>query len=169
MALLALGRVLSGRVVVRGTSMLPGLEDGQLLAVDWLAYVLTDPARGDLVVFERTEDGGGRQLKRTIGLPGEKVRIAEGRVWIDGLELKEPYLSDRPRTRGVEEGEWRVGDGEVFVLGDNRVSSTDSRAYGPVPKGRIEGRAWLRYRPLRFLGGAVRGDEPTPGRSGRVR
>ncbi len=168
MVLLAVGRMLSGRVVVRGTSMLPGLEDGQLLAVDWLAYALSEPARGDVVVLERTGDGVGRQLKRIIGLPGEKVRTAEGRVWIDGLELEEPYLGDRPKTSGYEEGEWSVGAGEAFVLGDNRVSSTDSRTYGPVPKERIEGRAWLRYRPVGLLG-AGRTGEPTPGRSERGR
>ena len=131
--------------------MLPGLEDGQRLAVDWLAYVLSEPARGDVIVLERTGDGGGRQLKRIIGLPGEKVRTAEGRVWIDGLELEEPYLANRPRTSGIEEGEWSVGNGEAFVLGDNRVLSTDSRTYGPVPREQIEGRAWLRYGPLGFL------------------
>ena len=137
--------------------MLRGLEDGHVMAVDWLAYVLSAPARGDVVVLERTEYGGGRQLKRIIGLPGEKVRTAEGRVWVDGLELEEPYLEDQPRTRGIEEGEWSVGDGEAFVLGDNRISSTDSRAYGPVPKEAIEGRAWLRYRPPGFIEGAGRG------------
>ena len=161
--------MLSRRVVVRGTSMLPVLEDGQILAVDWLAYVLREPVRGDLVVLKPAGDGGRRQLKRVIGLPGEKARTAEGRVWIDGLELMEPYLANRPRTSGTEEGEWRVGDGEAFVLGDNRLSSTDSRTYGPVPKKRIEGRAWLRYWPLGLLGGAGRGNEPTPGRSARVR
>ena len=95
--------------------MLPGLEDGQLLAVNWLAYVLREPARGDVVVLEQTGDDVGRQLKRIIGLPGEKVRTAEGRVWIDGLELEEPYLGDRPRTSGTEEGEWSIGAGEAFV------------------------------------------------------
>ena len=165
LALLVVGRMLSGRVVVRGTSMLPGLLDGQILAVDWLAYALSEPARGDVVVLRETGEGGERRLKRVIGLPGERVRTAEGRVWIDGLELKEPYMGDRPRISGIEEGEWSVGDGEAFVLGDNRLSSTDSRTYGPVAMGLIEGRAWLRYRPLGFLGGAGWRGEPTPGRS----
>ncbi len=88
---------------------------------------------------------GEMDVKRVVGLPGERVSVAGGRVWIDGAALCEPYLSGRPRTRGMEEEAWDLGDGEAFVMGDDRPRSTDSRTYGPVPLVRIEGIA----RPLR--------------------
>ena len=150
--LAVIGRLFSGHVVVRGGSMLPGLAPGDYLAVDRLAYVLAEPGRGDVVVFRGRDGMKARQIKRVIGLPGEVVRLAEGRVWVDGVELDEPYVEGLPRTTGLQEREWTVGAGEVFVMGDNRPASTDSRDHGPVPRARMEGRAWLRYWPLGRFG-----------------
>ena len=132
--------------------MSPTLRAGSRLAIDRLAYLLAAPKRGDVVVVRGGESARSRHLKRVVGLPGEEVAVGEGRVWIDGAELGEPYLTDRPRTRGLEEGRWALSGEEVFVLGDNRMASTDSRSYGPVATRRIEGRAWLRYWPVRALG-----------------
>jgi signal peptidase I len=146
--LAALGRLLSGHVVVRGDSMLPGLRAGHYLMVDRMAYVLRAPKRGDVVVVKGEGGGPTRHLKRVVGLPGEEVAIGEGRVSVGGSDLNEPYLAGRPAASGLEEGRWNVSEEEVFVLGDNRMASTDSRGYGPVARARIEGRAWLRYWPL---------------------
>ena len=142
------GRLFSGHVVVLGDSMSPTLRAGSRLAVDRLAYVLAEPDRGDVVVVRGGDRERNRHLKRVVGLPGEEVAVGEGRVWIDGAEFFEPYLAARPRTSGLEEGHWTLSEAEVFVLGDNRMASTDSRSYGPVASRRIEGRVWLRYWPV---------------------
>jgi signal peptidase I len=147
-----LGRLFSGHVVVRGDSMSPTLRAGSRLAIDRLAYTSRAPGRGDVVVVRGGGSASTRQLKRVVGLPGEEVAVKEGRVWIDGAEFSEPYFAGRPKTRGLEEGHWTVSETEVFVLGDNGMASTDSRSYGPVATRRIEGRAWLRYWPLRAFG-----------------
>ena len=157
------GRAAVRPFIVRGSSMLPGLTDGQWLAVNPLAYLLGGPGRGDVVILDPAVLGGRDRIKRVIGLSGERVRVSEGRVWIDGRELDEPYLSGRPRTSGMEEGEWDVGDGEVFVLGDNRPLSTDSRSHGPVASGRIRGRVWLRFWPPGLASLHAGGGAATPG------
>ncbi len=132
--------------------MSPTLRAGSRLAIDRPAYLLSEPNRGDVVVVKGTAGGPARQLKRVVGLPGEEVAVKQGRVSIDGAELFEPYLADRPRTRRLEEGHWTLSEAEVFVLGDNRMVSTDSRSYGPVATRRLEGKAWLHYWPVRDLG-----------------
>ena len=89
-----------------------------------------------------------------MGLPGEQVRLSEGVVLVDDRELPEPYLGGLPASPGLAEGAWRLGNGEFFVMGDNRGHSTDSREFGPITSGRIIGRAWFRFWP--------------PGRWGRI-
>ena len=124
--------------------MSPALGDGRLIWIDPVTPALRGLRRGDIVALRGLGADGGLAVKRVVGLAGERVRISEGGVWIDGAELGEPYLVGRPRTRGEEEGSWAVGAGEAFVLGDNRYHSDDGRSYGPVPVGRVRGIA----RPL---------------------
>ena len=132
--------------------MSPTLRAGSRLAIDRLAYLMAAPKRGDVVVVRGGGRAKSRHLKRVVGLPGEEVAVGGGRLWINGAEFSEPYLADRPRTTGLEEGRWTVSEAEVFVLGDSRMASTDSRSYGPVATRRIEGMAWLCYWPVRALG-----------------
>jgi signal peptidase I len=121
---------------------------------DRLAYRLGDPKRGQIVVFtapgtaDRCEagDGGSTFVKRLIGLPGEKVSMREGVIFIDGVRLTEPYVD--ARLRGDENGRWpRVPRDQYFVLGDNRIHSCDSRSWGTVPRGSLIGPARITYWP----------------------
>jgi signal peptidase I len=115
-----------------------------------------DPVRGDVVAFDAPRrmvsmcGVGGAFVKRVVGMPGERVEEADGVIRIDGRRLDEPYV--RPSTRGTQEGEWTVPDGEYFVLGDNRGFSCDSRVWGGVPRDNMIGRVVLRYWPPGRIG-----------------
>lgn len=117
-----------------------------------IVYRFHAPERGDIVVFDAPADvkaacnAGGAFVKRIVGLPGEKVSMQNGHVFVDGVRLREPYLA--PAYRGRESGDWpRNPSGGYFVLGDNRALSCDSRRWGVVPRERIIGRADVRYWP----------------------
>lgn len=122
-----------------------------------LVYRFHDPRRGEIIVFqapaqvEAACDAEGTFVKRLVGLPGEKVSMRNGYVFIDGVRLEEPYL--RPGYRGVESGDWaRIPSGGYFVLGDNRTMSCDSRRWGVVPRDNIIGRAEMIYWPPNRVG-----------------
>jgi len=149
--LLYLGiNAITARVRVQGMSMRPTFKSGEFVLVYRLAYRFSEPHRGDIVIFHPQAFPNAPRhapeddyIKRIIGLPGETVRVEGGRVYVNGRPLREPYIAEPPRYRGV----WRVPPGEVFVLGDNRNNSTDSHVFGPVPMNRIVGRAVLVYWP----------------------
>lgn len=104
--------------------------------------------RGDVAVFERPGGLGGIYVKRVVGLPGEDLQLAEGRVYLDGQLLEESYLKSAvDGADGEKNREWFNGPDEYFLLGDNRADSNDSRAFGPVPEKLIKGRAWFRCWP----------------------
>ena len=137
---------------VHGQSMEPTLHSDQRLVVEKVSYHFHGPRRGDIVVLESPQQSSELLIKRVIGLPGETVEIRQGWVYINGQELDEPYLE---RSTG---GNWRpiiVPPLHVFVLGDNRSFSNDSRAFGMAPIENIVGRAWVSYWPLDEAG-AVR-------------
>ena len=142
---------------VVGTSMEPNLHDGQYLVIDKISYKLGDPQRGDVVVFEPPMRPDEDYVKRIVGLSGEMVEIQRGQVVIDGAPLKEPYVV-RPGSYSMAAR--RVGEGELFVLGDNRNSSSDSHTWGMLPEGKLVGRAWLSYWPPTQWG-VISRDEPT--------
>ena len=130
--------------LVDGVSMEPTLHDGERLLVDKLSYRWHPPRRFDIVVFRYPQDPSRDFIKRVIALPGETVEIQEGKVYVDGRLLDEPYLESRgqdfyPPTT--------VPPGHVFVLGDNRPHSDDSRSGWTVPIREIIGRAVLVYWP----------------------
>ena len=131
-------------------SMYPTLDKGDRVLVNKLSYQLHDVHRGDLVVFDRPEgspESGIKDLiKRVIGLPGETIESRDGVVFIDGRELDEPYLVDGMTTDNLPPQE--VPDGHVFVMGDNRDDSADSRVFGPIDKDTIVGRAFIKVWPL---------------------
>ena len=112
---------------VYGHSMEPVLKDDQTVLVDKLAYRLGEPERFDVIVFRDWREEGRYYMKRIVGLPGETVQIADGRVTIDGVLLEEP--SEREEIRDARRASEPVvlGQAEYFVLGDNRNGSSDSR------------------------------------------
>ncbi|MDA1188234.1 MAG: signal peptidase I [Chloroflexi bacterium] len=145
----------SGMYVVRGDSMAPALQERDGLLASRVDYLASPPARGDIVIVREVPLGGRRTIKRIVGLPGEEVRFADSILFISGEPFDEPYLHGQPHTRGLEEQSWTLGDAEYFVLGDNRLHSTDSRTHGPTHRSRIIGKAWFRYWPLSRWGSPV--------------
>ncbi|MCS7283781.1 MAG: signal peptidase I [Anaerolineae bacterium] len=140
---------LAQATVVRGQSMEPTLHDNQRVIVEKLSYRLFGgPHRGDIVVL--TVPGNpDRLIKRVVALGGETVAIQDGQILIDGIPLAESWAV---RWGGPDYPPTPVPEGYVFVLGDNRGHSNDSRSFGPVPVQNIVGRAVFIYWPLSEVG-----------------
>jgi signal peptidase I len=136
---------------IKGDSMQPNFPDGEYLLTDKVSYRFGEPERGDVVVFEPPGSDGEEYIKRIIGLPGEEVSVREGKVYIDGAMLSESYISETLRTSGGgflnDNATAIVPNDNYFVLGDNRIASSDSRMWGFVNIDRITGRAWIVYWP----------------------
>ena len=135
--------------IVDGASMDPTFKTGQYLIVDELTYHFTTPARGSVLIFKYPKDPSKYFIKRVIGLPGETVILKNGQVTIknqahpDGFILDEPFIK-YPKS---DTDEYVLGTDEYFVMGDNRLGSSDSRIWGPVPKANIIGRPFVRFLP----------------------
>ena len=153
-------------------SMIPQLEVGDRVVVSKLAYRMHDPRRGDIIVFdnptqaepesdpplpERVVKGilesvglstpsTEEYIKRVIGLPGEQVEGRDGRVYVNGRELVEPYLKQGPTTRDF--APVTLGTGQLWVMGDNRENSSDSRVFGPIEGSTVVGRAFVKVWPI---------------------
>jgi signal peptidase I len=125
-------------LVVRGKSMAPTYNDGQILLVNKIAYLAGTPKRGDVVAMFFPGETEKRFIKRVIALPGEMVVVKQGFIFINGERLQEAYLSNPVIT--LPELERQLVEGEYFVMGDNRQNSSDSRAWGPVPESFIIGK-----------------------------
>lgn len=140
-------------VKVEGTSMTPGLDDQERIFINKFTYRfgLGNIERGDTVVFRAPVDPDKEYIKRVIGLPGDRVRIEHGQVYVNGQALVEPYIQDDYRDYSSME-EKVVPAGRYFVLGDHRNSSSDSRAWGWVPRDMIYGKAVFAYWPLAKMG-----------------
>ena len=134
---------ISARVRVDGLSMNPTLQHGEYVLVSRLAYKTGEPQRGDIIVFSYPADQRQDLIKRVIGLPGETITIRNSELLVNGVKLDEPYIAQSP----IYSGEWTVGEGELFVLGDNRNDSKDSHQWGLLPEGNIIGKALLIYWP----------------------
>src|SRR3990170_3976893 len=106
----------SARVRVDGFSMRPTLDDGEFVLVNKLSYRFADVERGDIIVFHFPMNPDEELIKRVIGLPGDRIRVQNGKVLVNRETLNEPYISESP----VYNGQWLVPDGFLFVLGDNR-------------------------------------------------
>jgi signal peptidase I len=142
---------------VKMQSMERTLEPGQYVLVDKLTPRFSPYGRGDIVVFTPppgwTEDDTPF-IKRVIGVPGETIEIREdGKVYVDGVELHEGYIYaengiPQPTVAPASQNRWVVGAGQLFVLGDHRMNSADSRSFGLIDESSVIGRAWLRYWPL---------------------
>ena len=138
------------RYVVEGSSMEPNLHTGQFLMVNRLAYVFNSPQRGDVIVFDYPGNPGDDYVKRVIGLPGERVVIRDGGIYIDDVRLEEAYLPSHMTMPGI--GTWTVPEDSYFVLGDNRAHSSDSRSWGMLDLESIIGKAWISYWPPKYWG-----------------
>ena len=135
--------LVTARIRVEGSSMEPTLHDGELVVVSRLAYRWETPTRGDIVVFRFPLDPNRRFIKRIIGLPGDAIAVHDGKVWVNGTPLDEPYIAAPPRYSG----DWQIRADEVFVLGDNRNNSSDSQNWGALPLREVIGKAVLVYWP----------------------
>ncbi|HSH02547.1 MAG TPA: signal peptidase I [Anaerolineae bacterium] len=132
---------LTGRFRIEGSSMLPGLIEGEYVIVNKLSYYLNEPERGDVIVLHFPNDPNRDFIKRVIGLPGDTVIIQDQKVSVNGVILDEPYIF--AATNGS--GEWVVPANNYFVVGDNRNNSSDSRHGWFLPRENIVGRAWFIY------------------------
>jgi signal peptidase I len=145
----ALGLVrthVAGPVRIASTSMEPTLAAGDVVLVDRRPVDADDLARGDLVTF-RDPRTGDETLKRVVGLPGERVSVIDSVLHVDGAPVREPYLDD-PDDEGMFNAQVVVPADAVYVLGDNRLVSVDSRDFGPVPEANLDGRVLARLWPV---------------------
>lgn len=141
---------------IKGASMEPNFPNGEYLLTDKVTYRFNEPQRGDVIVFNAPGQKSEEFIKRIIALPGENISIKENSVFINNKKLKEEYISGDLNTAAgsflKEEDEMQIPADKYFVLGDNRPFSSDSRAWGLVPKESITGRAWLIYWPPQSMG-----------------
>jgi signal peptidase I len=135
-------------------SMYPTLDKGDRVLVNKLSYKVHDVHRGDVVVFERPPGQPASTIKdlikRVVGLPGESIEARSGSVYIDGKRLTESYLVDGVTTDNLPK--MTIPKGEIFVMGDNRGDSADSRVFGPIDEDSIVGRAFIRVWPISDIG-----------------
>lgn len=127
--------------------MEPNYVDGNVLLVNKLAYIADTPQRGDVIAMYFPGEPEKRFIKRVIGLPGETVKISDGKVYVNGKLQVEPYLALELIT--TPEMERNLVAGEYFAFGDNRAASSDSRAWGPVPRSFIVGKAMTKMFSLK--------------------
>jgi len=141
--------------LVSGASMEPNFSGGDYLIIDEIAYRFREPQRGEVIVFRYLDDKKTFFIKRIIGLPGERIKISNGKVLIfneenkDGLILKEDYILTKEITSGNVD--MVLSETQYFVLGDNRLHSFDSRGWGPLPENNLIGIVRLRLWPLNKL------------------
>jgi signal peptidase I len=142
---------------VKGQSMEPTFHDKEYILTDKISYRLGMPQRGDVVVFRSPKDSNVDFIKRIIALPGERVKIAGGKVYVNGSVLDEsgyldPTVYTGPESFLSENREIMVPSGRYFVMGDNRMHSSDSRDFGPVLPSEFVGKVFFRYWPIDRFG-----------------
>ena len=161
--LLALAIVLPIRLmlfqpfVVSGASMDPNFHDADYLIIDELSYKLREPERQEVIVFKYPKDTRYKYIKRIIGLPGEKVNIVAGEVFIttdnETFKLEEGYLSEKVKNEWERNADFSIqlDEDQYFVMGDNRNYSSDSRIWGSVPRKNIVGKVFIKLSAFDFL------------------
>lgn len=141
---------------VSGASMFPNFKDGDYIITDKVSYKIGNPERGDIVVFHNPNEESQDFIKRVIGVPGDRVKVESGRVYVNDKLLTEPYLQTEVVTNPgafLQDGsEVIVPEGRFLVFGDNRLLSSDSRAWGFITKEEIIGKVFLRYWPQDAIG-----------------
>lgn len=135
-------------------SMEPTLMPGDRILVNKFVYRFEEPKQGDIVVFIAPHDSAKRDfIKRVVAVAGQEVAVRGGELVVDGRPVREPYVVS---TNGSDYGPLRVPEDAVFVMGDNRQNSSDSRVFGPLPEKDILGKAFIIYWPLRLQSGQDR-------------
>lgn len=136
-----------------GDSMVGTLNNGDEVIINKLVYRMSSPKRNDIVAYSKNLGHGNISFKRVIGLPGEKVLIKEGKVFIDGEELIEDIEVEPMKTGGLAEEEITLEENEFFLLGDNRNKSEDSRfsEIGTIVRKEIIGKVWIKLKPFGFV------------------
>ena len=143
--------VVAAPFYVGSESMVPTLQVWDRLLINKLAYDIEGPERGDIILFRDPEGGEEPLIKRVVGFPGDQVAVRGGKLFLNGEPQKEPYVVERacvryqPKTCSF--GPATVPKGHVFVMGDNRANSYDSRFFGPVPEETLIGEALFRFWP----------------------
>ena len=132
-------------------SMIPTLEINDRVLVNKFIYRFKEPERGDIVVFQSVDNSNEDLIKRVVGLPGDKIAVRNGRLFLNGEPQKETYTNKKFPDRSFF-AQTTVPKGHVFVMGDNRANSADSRVFGPLPEKNIEGEAFLRFWPPHRIG-----------------
>jgi len=138
-------------VKVEGTSMMPGLADQERIFINKFAYRVEAIERGDVVVFRYPGDPSKNYIKRIVGVPGDRVEIFRGEVYVNGRRLEEPYVPAQFRDERSM-SEVTVPEDSYFVLGDHRNLSSDSRDFGVVEREAIFGKAVFAYWPTGMMG-----------------
>ncbi len=139
--------VIAAPFYVGSESMVPTLEVWDRVLINKLAYDLDEPERGDIVLFRSPEGGEDPLIKRVVGLPGDTIEVSHDRLHVNGELQREPYVNDDYRELQASYGPQRVPPDHVFVMGDNRGNSQDSRVFGPVPQENLIGEALFRFWP----------------------
>ena len=141
--------IVTSRIMIESISMQPTLFERDRVLVNRLAYKFGQPERGDIIIFMPPIDEAGEPyIKRVIGLSGDNIHILNGQVIVNGYPLQENYIQAPP----AYVGSWKVAEGQLFVLGDNRNNSSDSHSWGTVPLDNVLGKAELIYWPIGHLG-----------------
>jgi signal peptidase I len=144
LAFFALFQVTVEGIKVYGSSMLPGIEQGDYILVSKATYFLGEPRRGDIIVLHSPQDPNTDLIKRIIALPGDTVEIKDNTVFVNDTALVEPYIMEPPQYLLPPE---KIPAGHYFVLGDNRNNSSDSHRGWTLPRKNIIGKAWITYWP----------------------
>jgi signal peptidase I len=125
-----------------GKSMSPNINNGDKL---FMVKQIGELRRGDIVVFLLPDDQTKSYIKRIVGLPGETIEIKDGKVYINGNRMEEPYVSPDYASHDTMPEPVAIPQDNYFVIGDNRNNSSDSRYWGPLPRKLIYGKFWYRY------------------------
>jgi signal peptidase I len=132
-------------------SMIPTLQINDRVLVNKFIYRFTEPERRDIIVFQSVESADQDLIKRVVGLPGDEIAVRNGKLFVNGEPQKEPYTNNKLPDVSFF-AQTSVPKDHVFVMGDNRSNSQDSRVFGPLPKKNIEGEAFLRFWPPGRIG-----------------
>ena len=139
--------VIAAPFYVGSESMVPTLEVWDRVLINKLAYDLDEPERGDIVLFHSPEGGKDPLIKRVVGIPGDIIKVRHDKLLVNGEPQREPYVNDEYRKLQTQYGPLEVPADHVFVMGDNRGNSQDSRVFGPVPEENLIGEALFRFWP----------------------
>ena len=132
-------------------SMIPTLKINDRVLVNKFIYRFQEPERGDIIVFESVDNSEQDLIKRVVGLPGDEIAVRRGKLFVNDEPQTEPYTNKKFPDTGFF-AETTVPKDHVFVMGDNRANSQDSRVFGPLPEENIEGEAFLRFWPPGRIG-----------------